>query len=177
MKPRLRRLVVPALLAAMIPATAALAQTQNQPPARSAGPSREALAPEALARLQDGRMAMIKESLKLNEAQLKLWAPVEAQMRASFADRQKAREARRQTRQQGVARPSLPDRLDRASQRMAERAERIKAFAEAIRPLYASLTDDQKAVAGVVLRQGRGLGGFGGRRWAMERSPTGAEHK
>ena len=118
-------------------------------------------------------MAMIKELLKLNEAQLKLWAPVEAQMRASFTARQQARSERRERRQQGAKaeRPSLPDRLDRASKRMAERAERMKSFAEAIRPFYAALTDDQKAVAGVVLRQGAGFGGRQGRRWTMHDTP------
>ena len=76
------------LLLAAIPTTLGVAQTQIQP--RSEGPS-----PEVRARLQDGRMAMIKEALKLNEAQLKLWAPVEAQLRASFAARQRARTERR----------------------------------------------------------------------------------
>ena len=170
MKTRLSKFIVPAVLAITIPAAAVLAQTQGQgqPPARAAGPSAD-----ALARLQDGRMGMIKESLKLNEAQLKLWAPVEAQMRASFVARQQARSERRERRQQGAAatRPSLPDRLDRASQRMAERADRMKAYAEVIRPFYASLTDDQKAVAGVVLRQGAGFGGRHGHRWTMHRGP------
>lgn len=169
MNARLSRFVVPAVLALAIPAAAAFAQAQDQRPQRLAGPS-----PEAVARLQDGRIAMIKETLKLNEAQLRLWAPVEAQMRASFAARQKTREERRQARQQGTA-PSLPDRLDRASQRMAQRAEQMKAFSEAFRPFYASLTDDQKAVAGVVLRQsiggGRGFRGHG-RRWAHNHAPA-----
>ena len=170
MKTRLSKFVVPAVLAVTIPAAAVLAQTQGQgqPSARAAGPSAD-----ALARLQDGRMAMIKESLKLNEAQLKLWAPVEAQMRASFTARQQARSEHRERRQQGTKaeRPALPDRLDRASKRMAERAERMKSFAEAIRPFYAALTDDQKAVAGVVLRQGAGFGGRHGHRWTMHRAP------
>lgn len=169
MKIRLSRYVVPAVLAATIPAAAVFAQGQNQgqnqPPARSAGPSAE-----TLTRLQDGRIAMIKGALKLNDQQLKLWAPVEEQMRSSFTARQQARSDRRERGQQGAKteRPSLPDRLDRASKRMADRAERMKSYAEAIRPFYASLTDDQKAVAGVVLRQGAGFGRHGA-RWAMHR--------
>lgn len=166
MKIRLSRYVVPAVLAASIPAAAVFAQTQgpNRSPARSAGPSAE-----TLTRLQDGRIAMIKGALKLNDEQMKLWAPVEEQMRASFTARQQARSERRE-RRRGVKaeRPSLPDRLDRASKRMADRAERMKTYAEAIRPFYASLTDDQKAVAGVVLRQGGGFGRHGA-RWAMHR--------
>jgi LTXXQ motif family protein len=169
----MRKFVLPALLAASIPATAVLAQTQ----APAQPQDRPSLSPEAKARLLDGRFAMIKEALKLNDAQLKLWAPVEQHMRTSFADRQKARAERREKReQQGAQRPALPDRLDRASERMAKRAERMKAFAEVMRPFYASLTDDQKAVANVVLRAGRGDGGFGGRRWTMNRQP-GPEQK
>ena len=165
MKIRLSRYVVPAVLAATIPAAAVFAQGQDQPPVRPAGPSAE-----TLTRLQDGRIAMIKGALKLNDQQLKLWAPVEEQMRSSFTARQQARSERRERGQQGAKteRPSLPDRLDRASKRMADRAERMKTYAEAIRPFYASLTDDQKAVAGVVLRQGAGFGRHGA-RWAMHR--------
>ena len=39
---------------------------------------------------------------------------------------------------------------------MAKRAEQMKAFADAFKPFYAALSDDQKALAGVVLREGRG---------------------
>jgi hypothetical protein len=146
--------LVPLLMAALIPATVALAQTQSGPAAQ---PKRQMRAsPDALARLQDGRIAMVKEALKLNDEQLKLWAPVEAQIRASFAARQQARSERGQTGQQSAARPSLPDRLDRASARMAKRAADLKAFADAFRPFYNSLNDEQKAVAGVVLRASRG---------------------
>jgi len=163
---RFTRFVVPALLAMAVPAAAVLAQTQGQPQPPRRGPS-----PETMTRLQDGRIAMIKEALKLNEAQLKLWAPVEEQMRATFAERQKSRAERGERRQQGAAEQrSLPDRLDRASQRMAQRAERMKAYAEALRPLYATLTDDQKAVASVVLRPRPGLGRFHGHRWTMHRA-------
>jgi hypothetical protein len=169
----MKRFIIPALLAAAIPATAVWAQSQTPAPAQH-GPR---LSSEALTRLQDGRMAMIKESLKLDDAQLKLWAPVEAHMRATFAARQQARAERRERRQQGIKaeRPTLPDRLDRASQRMAERADRMKAYAEAIRPFYASLTDDQKAVAGIVLRPGMGLGRGHGHRWAAHRARRGEQ--
>jgi hypothetical protein len=171
----MKRFVLPALLAAAIPATAVLAQTQTAPPPGK-GPG---LSAEARANLIDGRFAMIKESLKLNDAQLKLWAPVETHMRTAFAERQKARAERRQLReQQGAQRLSLPDRLARASERAAKRAERMKVFAEVIRPFYASLTDDQKAVANVVLRTpGYRGGGFHGRRWTMEQRGPAAQQK
>jgi LTXXQ motif family protein len=176
MKARIPRRIVPVLLAAAIPtfALAQQGQVPAQPPAKSETGARPAqLSPEALARLQDGRMAMIKETLKLDQAQLKLWAPVEAQIRASAVAREQARAQRRQLRQQTAQRPPLPDRLDRASQNMAKRAEGMKAFAEVFRPFYASLSDDQKALAGVVLREARGKRGPRGHahRWAMHRAP------
>lgn len=149
--------VAATMLSVALPGAVALAETQAQdrPEIRS---------PELRARLHDGRLAMIKESLKLNESQLKLWEPVEAQLRASFEARQKARAEWRAARdREPGARPSLADRLDRMSQRLTERADRAKALASAFRPFYASLSDDQKTVAGVVLRQLRG--GHGGPGW------------
>ena len=164
MNRHMHRMMVLALMTAALPtfAVAQTAPTKQDPAARGNERGRmERLSPEARARLQDGRFAMIKETLKLNDAQLKLWARVEAQMRAAGAERRQARAEREQMRQQGAARPALPDRLDRASQRMAKRAEQMKAFADAFKPFYASLTDDQKALAGVVLHQGHGRRGHG----------------
>jgi hypothetical protein len=127
---------------------------------RGAGP--DAVSPEVRARLFDGRMAMIREALRLNEAQLELWTPVEAQLRASFAARQKVRAERREKLRverpfsaDRADRPSLADRLDRRSRRLAERADRAKALAEAFRPFYTSLSDEQKTVAALVLRRGQ----------------------
>jgi hypothetical protein len=172
-------LLVPALLAATIPAAVVLAQApqQPEPPQRRERPDRPRLSPDTLNRLQDGRLAMMRESLKLNDSQLKLWAPVEQQLRARFAARRQARQDRdqrmEQRRQQSATeRPSLAHRLDRASKRMTERAQRMQAFTEAFKPFYASLSDEQKAVAGIVLHDTRGGGMRGpGRRWAMQRGP------
>src|SRR5262249_10475623 len=127
---------------------------------------RPQLSPQARARLQDGRFAMIREALKLNDAQRQLWEPVEAQMRQTAAERQKRREERQSN--TGAA-PSLPDRLDRASERMAKRAADMKAFAEVFKPFYASLNEEQKAVAAIVLRRGHFAGHRYGHRWAMQR--------
>jgi LTXXQ motif family protein len=109
----MHRWVAPALLAVAIP-TLALAQqaqapapAQPQPPAKS-DRERPRLSPEARAKLVDGRMAMIKETLKLNDAQLKLWQPVEAQMRARSAAREQRWAERRQAREQGLRRRLPP---------------------------------------------------------------------
>jgi hypothetical protein len=155
-----------ALIASTLCAAAVFAQAPPQQPDRAAR-----LSPDVIARLQDGRIAMAKEALKLNDAQLKLWAPVEQQLRARFAERRERMAKWRQGQQQGqpgerAGQPSLPDRLDRASERMAQRAERLKAFNAVFRPFYDSLNDEQKAVAAVVLQGGH----HGAHRWAMRQN-------
>jgi len=194
MRANITKYLAPAVLAAVIPAGVVLAQQAQPQPSEPAQkrewPERPRLSPDAMKRLQEGRLegriAEIKEALKLNDAQLKLWAPVEQQLRASFAARQQARQQFRdrmeQRRQQGSAAQdlALPDRLDRIAKRMSERAQRMQAFTEAFKPFYTALSDEQKAVAGVVLRDLRGpMHGYGHgswRRWAMERGshPGGA---
>jgi hypothetical protein len=180
MQARIPRYLLPALLAATIPATAILAQApppqQPEPQQKRERPDRPRLSPDAMKRLeegrQEGRITEMKQALKLNDAQLKLWAPVEQQLRASFAARQQAHqdfEQRiEQRRQQGATPPPLPDMLDRASKRMTERAQHMQAFAGAFKPFYEALSEEQKAVAGIVLRDIRGGMRGPGRRWAME---------
>ena len=127
-------------------------------------------------------LPMMRESLKLNDSAAQAVGARRAAAARAFAARQQARQdfAQRmeQRRQQGATaeRPSLTDRLDRASKRMTERAQRMQAFTEAFKPFYASLSEEQKAVAGIVLRDMRGGGMRGpGRRWAMERGRGGPD--
>jgi hypothetical protein len=171
---KLPGMVAAALITAAVPTAIVFAQAPGP------GPQRQArLSPDARARLLDGRMAMAKTALNLSNDQLKLWAPVEQHLRATAAERDKRRAERRQQfeqmRQSGAERqrPALTDRLDRASERMAQRAERMKAFSAVFKPFYASLNDEQKAVAGVVLREmrGGGRGGWHGPRWAQRQGP------
>ena len=169
------RFVAPALLAVAAVPSFVLAQAQTQPSTETRSErqsQRPQLSAQSRARLQDGRFAMIKETLKLNDAQRKLWEPVEAHMRSTFAERQQVREerrqARRQVQEQNTAAPSLPERLDRASERMAKRAAQMKAFAEVFKPFYDALDEEQKALAGIVLRHAHAGRGHG-RRWAMQR--------
>ena len=77
------------------------------------------------------------------------------------------RELVMEQRRQGATAPPLPDMLDRASQRMTERAQRMQAFAGVFKPFYEGLSEEQKAVAGIVLRDMRGGMRGHGRRWAM----------
>jgi len=179
----LSRAVVVTLLVAAIPATIVVAQQAEQEPAESKkewkGPS-----PETKARLEDGRIAMAKTALQLNEEQEKLWAPVEEQIRADYAAHRKMREewhAKRAERhdREDHGKLTLPERVERRSEKMSkratmlsERAERAKEFGEVLKPFYASLSDEQKEVANHVLRRFAG-GMKGHRRHAHRRMCSG----
>jgi len=181
---KLSRALAITLLGATVPATIVLAETEQGDQAKSEqsevkrGPS-----PETLARLEDGRIAMAKAALKLSPEQEKLFAPVEEKIRAGFADRRKAREAWQAKREEHRAEKgkheheqvALPDRIEKRSQRltevaakMTERAQKAKEYAEVLKPFYASLSDEQKAVASQVLGHfGQDRRGHFGHRWAM----------
>lgn len=180
----LSRALAVALMAATVPATIVLAQqatTGDQAAVEKTEP-RRGPSPETIARMEDGRIAFAKAALKLSSDQEKLWAPVEQKIRANFADRQKAREAWQAKRDELRAerkdgeKLALPDRIEKRSQRMTEhaqklteRAAKVKEYAEVLKPLYASFSEEQKAVAGKVLGH-LGVGGSGkGPRWAMHR--------
>jgi hypothetical protein len=179
------------LMAATIPATIVFAE---QPPAGDqAAFQKHRPSPETLARLEEGRIAFAKAALRLTPDQEKLWAPVEEKIRANFEARRKARadwqakiEERKAKGEESKAKGddvkreklALPERIEKRSERMTkmakyldERAAKTKEFAEALKPLYASFSDEQQAVAGSVLGHFFGKGGPGphGPRWAMHR--------
>ena len=187
----LSRALAVTLMAATIPATIVLAQQAtpaDQPAAAEKSETQRGPSPETIARLQDGRIAMAKTALKLSPDQEKLWVPVEDKIRVGFDERRKAREvwqAKREERRadkkaegEGGKRGeklALPERIEKRSERLTARAAKLteqaakaKEFAEVLKPLYASLSEEQKAVAGRVLghfgQDGRGPRGS---RWAM----------
>ncbi len=139
------------------------------------------MSPEARERLQEGKIASAKATLKLTAEQEKLWAPIEEQVRTMYkeraekrAERQKRREERRAEREKGGdqktaetrQRPNVAERYERIAKRMSDRADKMKAFSSAFSPFYASLTDQQKEVVGPAMRELRvaQLGG-GHRGW------------
>lgn len=180
-----------ALLAASLPATVVLAQQTDEPekPAVEQTDKRRGPSDETMSRLEDGRIAMAKEALKLTPEQEKLWAPVEEKIRANYAEMRKTREewrAKREERKEARNKDdgkdgkreklSLPERMEKRSEMMTKRAEKMneraaktKEFAGVVKPFYDSLTDEQKDVASHVLRRfakgwpGDGWGRHGGR--------------
>jgi zinc resistance-associated protein len=134
-------------------------------------PTRNLPSAETMQRLEDGQLAHAKAMLKLTEPQEKLWAPIEEAIRSSWAQRDNAMRERTEKRSASSDALSLPDRLERASQAMAARADRMKTIAAAFKPFYAALSDEQKAVAGPALRELIGFGGHrgGGHHWSAAR--------
>ncbi len=189
---KLTRALAITLLAASIPTTIVMAQQSNDTTAPATEQSAKERGPsqETMDRLEDGRIAMAKTALKLSPEQEKLWGPVEEKMRAGYAERSKMREewrAKREARRGEHGKHeklALPDRIEQRSQRMVERATKmteragkLKEFAEVVKPLYASLSDEQKEVAKHVLGRFGSEGHRGhGRRWAMGGMGDGMGH-
>ena len=126
---------------------------------------RQPPSPETMQHLLDGRIAMVKTALKLTADQEKLWAPVEQAMRDNAAARVKAmtemRDARGQDDKGGRFDPVA--RLEFMSKSATERAAGAQKLADALKPLYATFTDEQKSVAMLILDHGGGRHGWGGR--------------
>ena len=155
--------------ASAIPATVAIAKTVE-----NAGWHQ--MTPETRARLDEGRVAMAKAALKLTADQEKLWAPIETQVRSAFKDRDVQRAEREKMRAERdkdgaeTKRPDMAERFAKMSQKIGERADRMKAFSSAFTPFYASLSDEQKDVLRPLVRDlmpGAGGRGHKGPRWAM----------
>ena len=160
------------LMAVVIPGTIVVAQQAEEEPVETKSDWKR-LSPETRARLQDGRIAMAKTALQLNEEQEKLWASVDAQIRTDYAERRKARAEWHDGK--GREKLTLPERVERRREKMAkratwlgERADEMKEFGEVLKPFYASLSDEQKEIADVVLRPFAG-GVKGHRRYAHKR--------
>lgn len=126
---------------------------------------RRAQSPEMMQRMLDGKLAGAKAALRLTAEQEKLWPTVEQMVREMAAKRMTMREEMRgrmrEAREQGK-RPDMIEMLERGSQRAADRASDMKKMAETLKPLYATLSDEQKQVLGQALRQGRGMRGHHG---------------
>jgi zinc resistance-associated protein len=140
----------------------------QQPPGRDGGfrfgrgmPA----SPEVVQRMVDGRIAGAKAALRLTPEQETLWPAVEQAVRDGAAKRMRVGEERRGRREAGAKegkRPDMLEMIERGSERTAEISAGLKRFGEALRPLYATLSDDQKQVLSASLKPMR-MGAWGGR--------------
>jgi hypothetical protein len=119
--------------------------------------------------LLDARIGAIKAALKLSPEQEKLWGPVEAAIRKNAALRDQTTQEMhdRMAQSREAMRPDPIARLRHQADRMTAHAGRMREFADAAAPLYASLSDDQKRRAFLLLNRshddllGLGEGGRG----------------
>jgi Spy/CpxP family protein refolding chaperone len=96
----------------------------------------------------EGRIAYLKAELKITDAQAPQFAPVAEAMRDNAKTMGQAIEQRRAERGQPQ---SAVQRLETRAQLAALRADDSRRFLEAFKPLYASLSDDQKKAADELL--------------------------
>ena len=138
-------------------------QAPSTPPGAGTGPGASAPAefrhprgPNAadLRSIVDARLAGVPAGLKLTPEQQQLWPAVEQALRATAYERIGRIEERFNAGpggREGQDR-DLMQRLDERSRRVSERAQRLQSYASAMRPFWASLTEDQKRVLPILIR-------------------------
>ena len=171
----MRTLATLAAASVLTLAGAALAQTtppapQSQPQAQdqtTQRPARPRLTRGDMDALTDARMAAIQAGLKLNADQQRLWTPVEQALRVMATARatrfEEARQRLDQRRQgaqgqQGAqptppTPPDLSQRLEQGAERATQAAQRLAALSTAVKPFWASLSDDQKRILPMLMRR------------------------
>ncbi|WP_230530770.1 Spy/CpxP family protein refolding chaperone [Microvirga roseola] len=169
--------------AALVAATSTFAIAQQQPAqgtpqAPAAGQQQEqtdrrgprGLSQDDFSRLLDARVAAIKAGLKLTPEQENLWQPVEVAIRENANerfDRMQQFRANREQRQD----LDFMQRLERRGTMMTENAQRASSLATALRPLWNTLSEDQKRIAPRLLQTA--VGGMG---WRERGGRRGGEH-
>jgi len=120
----------------------------------------------------EARLAYIRTALKITDAQQAQWSAFADSMRQRAAEsekkmqdwRQKMAEWRKDKGMHERQRPSLIERLDRAQKMHADAIARLNSELAVVKPLYDSLSAEQKKVADVVLaphHRGGHAGGHG----------------
>jgi hypothetical protein len=129
-------LTVAAATAALAPSLVSAQQAPPAPPPRHERP--------LPSRHVEGRIAFLHAELKITSAQQAPWERVAAAMRANAQQMDQVAQQMRTTRDQPQ---SAVERLDQRARFIEARASTEKSFAEAFKPLYAVLSDDQKKSA------------------------------
>ena len=167
--------LIAASSAAALAATFAIAQTQPIPPAggdrdgsrheRSEGrdQQRGEWREQRGARMQERlteRLAKLRTDMKLKPEQVALFDTVETLIKKRAEERRAGWSAMREQRET-FRHADIMEKLDMTSGRQAARATRSKELADAVRPLWVTLSDEQKTVARRAVREamaeGRGM--------------------
>jgi hypothetical protein len=153
------------LIAASVIATGfaggiALAQPASQPGAPAAAHVQRADRP-APGQFIEGRIAFLKTELKLTAQQTPLFDKLADEMRTGAKAMQERHAQRQQASAQGTspAPQSALEKLERRSTAMKEMTAVQDRYLAAFRPLYQSLSDDQKKTADVLFAKGGHPGG------------------
>lgn len=88
------------------------------------------------------RFAWVKQQLKLTPAQEPLFATVEKQVSKMMETGTQARQAMREK----MRNADLPERLDMMAERAAARSATMRELGEAVKPLWATLSPEQKDI-------------------------------
>ena len=96
----------------------------------------------------EGRIAYLKTELKITDAQTQDWDKVAGVMRENAKARQQLRDEEAANRDKPQTALQRLDWIERLSQ---ARAKSITAFADAFKPLYDRMSDDQRKAADALL--------------------------
>ena len=122
-----------------LPAYAQPAPAPQTPPAAQQ-PGRPQLSPADRAAMVDAHIAAIHAGLHLSPDQEKLWPAIESAARDGMTKLGELREKSR-----SAVRPADPvEGMSRMAEAALVRGEALKKIADAAKPLYATLTDEQK---------------------------------
>jgi LTXXQ motif family protein len=165
------RVILPATLAALVAAGATLAFAQTSAPAPADAPryliaqdgqrgERWERRAERMRARFDQRIQKVRAELKLTPQQEPLFSAVETQLRKMGADRRAARVANRDS----FRNAELPDRLDLMSERAAANATSMRELSNTVKPLWATLTPEQKDIVRKNMPRRGPFGGDGERR-------------
>lgn len=143
-------------------ATGALAQATNPPAAAPGQGQPQQPRPMRPSRIE-GRIAYLKAELKVTSAQEPAFDKVAQVMRQDDQERRQAFEQMRGNAQDRQSETAL-QRLETRARVSAMRAQETDRFLAAFRPLYDSLSPEQKKSADDMLSHGGHRGHFGHRR-------------
>jgi hypothetical protein len=166
--------LIAASSAAAIAASLAYAQPQPLPPAGGGDNARQERADsrdqrrgewrerrgEQMQERMNERFAKLRTDMKLKPEQVPLFDKVEALIKKNGQERRERWASLREQRET-FRHADIMERLDMMSGRQSERAAKTKELADAVRPLWTTLSDEQKTVARRAVREvmaeGRGM--------------------
>jgi hypothetical protein len=117
---------------------------------------RERRAERMTAQLNE-RLAKLRTDLKLKPEQIAAFEKIEALIKRN-AEQRRERMSQMRDQHENLRHADIMERLDMMATRQMERATRSKEMADAVRPLWTTLSDEQKTVARRAMREMRAEG-------------------